>query len=405
MPKTNIAVGLDLGTTKICVGVAEIPADPDEEPRLLCIGQAESHGIRKGEIVDFDAARDAVREAVADAESKSDLQIESAYVGISGGHLGCVNNRASIDLPRGREVVTAEDIEAVKLRGLEVSIPEANYILHPLVRGYRLDGREVLDPVEMPGRRLEAEYHLIHGVFTRGQNVVRLVKDVPLELDEAVAAPLAAAMGSLDEAQRERGVLLIDIGGGTTDYIVYRDGTVCHSGCLAVGGDHVTHDLSLGLHIPVARAERLKLDEGNAVLGVCRPDELIHLRAEPGFAAREIEREMLHQIVHMRLREVFELLRDAIGVERHLPHLGAGVVLTGGASQTPGIQHLAAEVFGLPVSPANPPPFSGLTHATDHPQLSTVLGLIEYARVTAGSRPPTGVFARMKAALGRMFTR
>lgn len=405
MPKPNIAVGLDIGTTKICVGVAEIFPDPDEEPRLLCIGQADSHGIRKGEIVDFEAARESVREAVADAESKSDLEIRSAFVGISGGHLGCINNRAGIELPRGRESVTLEDIEAVKLRGLEVSIPQTHCIMHPLVRGYRLDGREVLDPVEMPGRRLEAEYHLIHGVTTRVQNVVRLVKDVPMETDEAVAAPLAAAMGSLDEAQRERGVLLIDLGGGTTDYIVYRDGTVCHSGCLAVGGDHVTHDVSLGLHIPLSRAERLKVDEGNAVLGVCRPDERILLRAEPGFGAREIEREMLHQIVHCRLREVFELLRDAIGAERHLAHLGAGVVLTGGASQTPGIQHLAEEVFGLPVSQANPPPFSGLTHATEHPQLSTVLGLIEYARVTAGARPPTGFFARMKGALGRIFSR
>ncbi len=404
MAKSNVVVGLDIGTTKVCVAVAEVEAD--EEPRLLCIGQAETHGVRKGEITDFEAARESVRSAISDAESKSDLEIRSAFVSLTGGHLSSLNNRGVVELPDGREEITDADLEEARSRGRQVSIPATNTFLHTLVRQYRVDGRDgVVDPVGIIGTRLEADFHIMHGVVTRVQNTVKLVKDVPLAIDEVVVASLASALGALDESQRDRGVLLLDIGGGTTDYIIYRDGAVAQSGCLGVGGDHVTNDISMGLRIPIARAERLKVDEGSAVLGTCLPDERIHLRAEPGFGAREIEREMLHQIIHFRLREMFELLKERFDAERHLPYLGAGIVLTGGASQTSGIQHLAEDVFGLPVTPANPPSVSGLSGAVTNPQLATVLGLIEYARVTSGARPTGGLLFKMKSAFGRLFGR
>ncbi len=404
MPKPNIVVGLDLGTTRVRVAVAEVFTDA--ETRIICIGQSDSHGIRKGEIVDFEAARAAVREAISEAESKSDLEIHSAFVGLSGGHLASLNNRGVLEMPTADHVIDEADLQAVKSRACEVNIPASNSFVHAELREYRVDGREgVFDPIGILGHRLEADYHIIHGIRARMQNTVRLVKDVPLEVDDIVVSGLASALGALDEAQRERGVLLLDLGGGVTDYAIYREGAVCASGCLAVGGDHITNDISMGLRIPIARAERLKIDEGSAVLGTCLPDERIHLRAEPGFAARDVEREMLNQIIHYRLREVFELIKERFEDERHLPYLGAGVILTGGASGTSGIQHLAEEIFGLPVSPANPPRVTGLAGATENPQLSAVLGIVEFARAINLERPPTGFFARFKSAFGKIFRR
>ena len=400
MARNPIIVGLEIGTTKICVVVAE--AAPGDETRILCVGQADSRGVRKGEIVDFDAAHEALRDAIADAESKSDVTIRSAYVGISGGHVTSLNNRGVVHLPGERNEISDEDVAEVKLRAGEVSIPTNNAFLHNFIQQYRVDGRDgVMNPVGMLGHKIEADYHIVHGVRNRIQNTIRLVREVPLEIDDVVFSGLASALAVLDREQRERGALVIDIGGGTTDYVIYRDGAVHDSGCIAVGGDHITNDISMGLRVPMARAERLKIEEGGAVLGTCLPDEKIHLRGEPGFAARDIEREMLHQVIHYRLREIFELLKKRFDDERHLDYLGAGIVLTGGSSQIPGIQHLAEDVFGIPVQPAQTPPLSGLTSALANPQISTALGLVEYARLVQDEHPTEGFWQRMKHRFSR----
>ena len=400
MAKNPIIVGLEIGTTKVCVVVAE--AAPGDETRILCVGQADSRGVRKGEIVDFDAAHESLRDAIADAESKSDVTIRSAYVGITGGHVTSLNNRGVVHLPGERNEISEDDIAEVKLRAGEVSIPTNNAFLHNFIQQYRVDGRDgVMNPVGMLGHKIEADYHIVHGVRNRIQNTIRLVREVPLEVDDVVFSGLASALAVLDREQRERGALVIDIGGGTTDYVIYRDGAVHDSGSIAVGGDHITNDISMGLRVPMARAERLKIDEGGAVLGTCMPDEKIHLRGEPGFAARDIEREMLHQVIHYRLREIFELLKKRFDDERHLDYLGAGVVLTGGSSQIPGIQHLAEDVFGIPVQPAQSPPLSGLTSGLANPQISTALGLVEYARLVQDEHPTEGFWLRMKHRFSR----
>ena len=264
-----------------------------------------------------------------------------------------------------------------------------------------MDGQDgVLTPVGMLGTKLEADYHIVHGVRTRIQNIIRCIKEIPLEVQDVVLNSLASAQVIVSQNQKNLGVLVIDIGGGTLDYLMYVDGAVKQSGVLAIGGDHITNDISMGLRIPIGRAERLKIDEASANLGTCRPGETLYLPPEPGFAGREIERETLNSIVHFRLREAFELLKKKLEVEPHLRYLGAGAVLTGGCSLVQGINHLAEEVLGLPVQPAQPPPLQGITSALANPQLSTALGLIKYAQFSQMERPEPGFWSRFK---GRFF--
>ena len=259
-------VGLEIGTSKICVVVGE--GRPDGTIKILGVGQAPSRGVRKGEIVDFETAMKCVHEAVVDAETKSDVMIRSVYVGVAGSHIQSFNNRGSVALPEDRDEIDEQDIEDVKINAREVSIPAQNAFLHSIIQHYHVDGQDgVLNPVGMLGQKLEADFHIIHGVRTRIQNTIRCVKELPLEVEDVVFTALASAQVVLTQHQKNLGALVIDIGGGTTDYILYVDGAVKQSGVLGVGGDHITNDISMGLRIPMTRAEKLKIEEGSVTLG------------------------------------------------------------------------------------------------------------------------------------------
>ncbi len=400
MSKDNIVVGLEVGTSKVCVVVADVR--PDGSLKVLGVGQSPSLGVRKGEIVHLESVHKCVRDAIADAEQKSDVSIRKAYVGITGGHISSFNNRGVLELPEGREEIDEDDLEEAKRVAREVNIPSQNAFLHTIIQHYYVDGQDgVLTPVGMLGHKLEADYHIVHGVRTRIQNTIRCVKDIPLEVLDVVLNSLASAQVVVSQNQKNLGVLVIDIGGGTLDYLLYVDGAVKQSGVLAVGGDHLTSDISLGLRIPLGRAERLKIDEGSAILGNSLPGETIYLQPEPGFAGREVERETLNSIIHSRLREAFELLKRQLESEPHLRYLGAGAVLTGGCSLMHGINHLAEEVLGLPVQPAQPPPLQGVTSALSNPQLSTALGLIKYAQFSQMEQPEPTFWSRLRGLFGR----
>ena len=398
MSKENIVVGLEIGTSKVCVAVADVRSDGSL--KVLGVGQAPSVGIKKGEIVDLEGAHKSVRDAIADAEQKSDVSIQSAYVGITGGHISSFNNRGVVELPEDRDEIDEDDLEEVKRNARDVNIPSHNAFLHTIIQHYYVDGQDgVLTPVGMLGTKLEADYHIVHGVRTRVQNTIRCIKEIPLVVEDVVLNSVASAQVVLSQNQKNLGVLVIDMGGGTMDYLVYVDGAIKQSGVFGIGGDHVTNDICMGLRIPIGRADRLKLDEGSAVLGNCLPGETLYLPPEPGFAGREIERETLNSIIHFRLREAFELLKRQLETEPYLRYLGAGVVLTGGCSLIHGIDHLAEEILGLPVHPAQPPPLQGITSALSNPQLSTALGLIKYAQFAQMERPETSFWSRLKGKL------
>ncbi|MFL6530951.1 MAG: cell division protein FtsA [Chthoniobacterales bacterium] len=399
MASSDLMVGLEIGTSKICVVVGE--GRPDGTIKILGVGQAPSRGVRRGEIVDFETAMKCVHEAVVDAETNSDVMIRSVYVGVSGAHIQSFNNRGSVALPEERDEIDEQDIEDVKLNAREVSIPQQNAFLHSIIQHYHVDGQDgVLNPIGMLGERLEADFHIIHGVRTRIQNTIRCVKELPLDVEDVVFNALASAQVVLTPHQKTLGALVIDIGGGTTDYILYVDGAVKQSGCLAVGGDHITNDISMGLRIPMTRAEKLKIEEGGVTLGNCLPGETVLLKDDSGFAGKEIERETLNTIIHLRLRETFELLKRKLEEEQFINYIGEGIFITGGCSHLKGIDHLAEEIFEVPARVAHAQTMSGLTSAFENPQFSAAIGLIKYAQAVQVDRRPTGGFRRI---FGKIF--
>src|SRR3954454_5899623 len=389
MANNNLMVGLEIGTSKSCVVVGE--SRPDGTLKILGVGQAPSRGVRKGEIVDFETAMKCVHEAVVDAEQKSDVMIKSVYIAIAGSHLQSFNNRGCVMVPEDRDEIDEQDVADVKINAREVSIPAQNAFLHSIIQHYQVDGQQgVLNPAGMFGQKLEADFHIIHGVRTRIQNTIRCVKELPLDVDDVVFSGLASAQVVLSQQEKDLGALVIDIGGGTTDYVLYSEGAVRQSGCVAVGGDHITNDISMGLRIPMARAEKLKIEEGSCVLGNCLPGEMILLKDDSGFAGKEIERETLNTIIHLRLRETLELLKRQLDDEGFIHYIGEGIFITGGASHLSGIAHLAEEIFELPARVAHAQSMSGLTSAFENPQFSTAIGLIKYAHaVQADRRPPS----------------
>jgi len=400
MAREDIQVGLEIGTSKVCAVVAECRKDGDIH--LLGVGEAPSRGVRKGEIVDFENACNCVREALSDAQEKSDVEISDVWLAVTGSHIQSFNNRGSVVIPDEGGEITDEEIQEVEYKAKEISLPKENTILHSIIQHYYVDGQEgVLNPVGMLGSRLEADFHIIHGVTNRIQNSIRCVKECDIEVLDVVVSSLASAQVVLGQHQKEAGALVVDIGGGVTDYIVYLGGAVRHSGVLAVGGDHITNDISIGLRIPITRAEKLKVEEGSAVLGKSLPGDKIVLKNDTGFSGKEVEREMLNMIIHARLEELFTLLRKRLGddVPQHL--LGAGVMLTGGCSMIRGIREVAESVFEMPVQLTRAQAVTGPTSAFENPQFSTCIGLAKYAQAVRSEMPEESLGGRVMRKISR----
>ncbi len=381
MAKDQIVVGLEIGTSKVCAISAELKRDGTIQ--ILGVGEAPSRGVRKGEIVDIETCGKCIREALADAEEKSDVMIKNVYLGITGAHILSYNNRCSFTLPEEREKIDGGDFARVQEAARTSPIPSQNMFVHTILQHYYVDGQDgIINPVGMHGRKLEADFHIVHGVATRIRNSLQCMIDLDIEIEDIVFTPYAAAQAVLDVNQKTAGAIMVDIGGGTTGYIVYAGGAVKQSGVLGIGGDHITNDLSLGLRIPMGRAERLKIDEGSCVIGGTIPGAAVVLKDEHGFAGREIEREMLNTIIHMRVRETFELLKRELDKGRYAAYAGAGMVLTGGSSALRGIGEVAEEIFQMPVQICQAQNVAGVTSAFENPQYSTAIGLIKYAQAT-----------------------
>jgi cell division protein FtsA len=399
MPREKLHVGLEIGTTKVCAVVAE--SRPNGELRLLGVGESPSRGVRKGEIVDFTNASKCVHDALADAEDRSDREIDKVWLGITGGHIKGFNHRNSATLPTETEI-TESEIDEVECKEQDLGIPKDNVLLHSLIQRYFVDGQAgVIDPRGMLGTRLEADFHIIHGIANRIQNAVRCVKEYEIDVVDIVVNSLASAQVVLNDHQKRAGALIVDIGGGTTDFLVYQDGAIRHSGVIGIGGDHVTNDLCIGLRIPIARAEKLKIEEGAASLDAIKPGDRIILKNDTGFSGREVDRRTLNVIIHARLHELFTILRKRVQetVPEHM--LGAGILLTGGCSLTKGIREVAESVFqGTPVNLAHAQSVSGPASAFENPQLSTCIGLTRYAQLAHAQMPNTSLFDSFLKQLG-----
>ena len=381
MAKSKIYAGLEIGTSTICVVVGEVLGNGSI--KILGVGQAPSRGVRKGEIVDFETAQTCLNDALVEAEEKSDVEISNVYLAVSGSHIESLCNKGSIRIPEvdGVNEISEEDLDEVREIARDIKLPPENVFLHSIIRDYYVDGQEgVQNPVGRQGQVVEADYHIIHGIKTRLQNTIRCVREIPINVEEVVFSPIAAAQVMLKRDDKDRGALLIDIGGGVTDYVMYSGGSVAQSGCIGVGGDHITNDISVVMKIPLTRSEKLKIDHGCA-LPENDEDSSIVLDDDPLKSGLEIDKELLNQIINARATEIFEQLKDRITKHDNLDTLGAGVFLTGGASKLKDIDKLAEDILGLPVSLARISSMSGASAPFENPQLATAMGLIRYAQM------------------------
>ena len=402
MARTNIYVGLEIGTSKVCVVVGEVRSDG--AIKILGVGQHPSAGVRKGEIVDFETAQQCLHDALVKAEDRSDVMVKNVFLAVSGSHIESLNNRGTIRIADEETEITADSLEEVKEIARDVSLPKENAFIHSIIQHYYVDGQEkVLNPVGMLGQRLEADYHIIHGVKTRIQNAIRCVREVPLEVEDIVFSPIAAAQVVLNREAKHQGALLIDIGGGTTEYVMYVDGAVVASGCLGIGGDHITNDLSIVLKIPLARAEKLKLEKGSARTEGIDPDAIVDLEADTHFAGSKVEQLLVNQIIEARLGEAFRLVREQLQGSGQLDKVGKGIFLTGGSSLLDGIAEVAEDIFELPVERPVAASMSGPAAIFENPQYATPVGLIRYAQLLEEQRPHGGALANIGRKFGRMF--
>ena len=387
--RTKIHVGLEIGTSKTCIVVGEVK--PDSAVKILGIGVTKSAGVRKGELSDFPQARACLKDALAKAEDASDVEIGSVFLSVTGSHLQGVNNLGAFRLPDSHQNILPEHLEEACNIARDVHYPQDHVCLHTIIRNYRVDGLEQsASPIGLFAKTVEADFHIVHGIGNRIQNSIKLVRECPLEVDDIVFAPIATAQMALDREQRQRGALLIDIGGGTTDYALYLEGAIAASGCIPVGGDHVTNDIHLVTGLPFSKAEKLKILEGNASSDPSLSVGVAKLADENGFADVEVKRSILNEVIRQRLEETLKLVRARLP-KGAVDAIGAGVFLTGGTSLMSGFSELAFDVFGRDIYHPEPSENTNSDHPSfKDPRYATAIGLIRYAQIleTENSKPP-----------------
>lgn len=397
MGASNIYAGLEIGTSKVCLVVGEVRSDG--ALKILGVGQHPSAGVRKGEVGDAEAACHCIRTALERAEERSDVEINTVFLAVSGSHIQGINSRGAIRITDGE--IGPEDLEEVKRKCREVEVPPDNGFIHSIIQHYYVDGQEkVINPLGMFGQKLEADYHIIHGVKTRIQNSIKCVREVPLEVEDIVFSPVAAAQVVLNAEAKKRGALLIDIGGGTSDYICFVDGAVVASGSVPVGGDHITNDIALVLKVPLARAEKLKVTYGSAWLEGIDPHELVPVAGE---GSETVERLLICQIINSRLTELLRLINNSLAFENVLGKTAAGVFLTGGTSLLTGLDDLVSEMLGQPVIRSGCANMSGPAALFENPQYATPVGLIRYAQLLNEQRPVRSAISRIGKKFEKIF--
>lgn len=376
-------VGLDIGTTKVCAVVAQ--RNEHGQLEIKGLGKAPSHGLRKGVVVNIDATVESIRKAVEEAELMAGLDIQDVYVGIAGGHIEGMNSRGVIAVSsRNREIGDAE-VERVIDAARAVVIPADREVIHVLPQEFIVDDQDgIKDPIGMCGVRLEAEIHIVTGAVTSAQNIIKSVERAGLRVRDIVLQPLASANAVLNEDEKELGCVLIDIGGGTTDVVMYVDGAIWHTGVLSIGGNHVSNDLTIGLRTPAQSAEMLKKKHGCALQSMVDPSEMIEVPSVGGRAPKRIPRSYLTEIIQPRMEEIFRLVRDEIKMTGLDELLSAGIVITGGTALMEGTVEVAEQVFGLPVRLGIPKGVDGLTDIVTNPAFSTGVGLAMYGYMAEG---------------------
>ncbi|MEH6590094.1 MAG: cell division protein FtsA [Halioglobus sp.] len=400
----RMIVGLDIGTSKVVAIVGEIGSD--DEIEVIGIGSNPSKGMKKGVVVNIESTVQSIQRAIEEAELMAGCQIHSVYVGIAGSHIRSLNSHGIVAI-RDREVY-ALDLERVIDAAQAVAIPADQKVLHILPQEYVIDNQEgIKEPLGMSGVRLEAKVHLVTCAVNAAQNIEKCIRRCGLEVEEVILEQLASSYSVLTEDEKELGVCLVDIGGGTTDIAIFTDGSIRHTGVIPIAGDQVTNDIAMALRTPTQHAEEIKIKYACALTQLAGADETIKVPSVGDRPPRDLSRQALAEVVEPRYDELFTLVQAELrrsGFEDMVP---AGIVLTGGTSKMEGVVELAEEIFHMPVRVGFPQSVRGLTDIVRNPIYSTGVGLLQYGSqhqadghsVAARSGGGSGenLFARVKA--------
>jgi cell division protein FtsA len=370
-------VALEIGTTKTIALVGELREGGNV--MITGMGTHPSAGVRKGEIIDLENAMACVRSAFAVAEESGKVTIRQVHVALSGGHIRSLVNRGSVPVIDKDGEIVQDDIEQVMEVARAVNLPPERDIIHTVCQHFCIDDQErVIRPEGMEGTKLSLDMLVLHGVRTLLRNTVKVVRSIPMEVQDVAFSGLCSGLAVLTPEQKKSGVIVVDLGGGTTDYIAYANNVLAAAGTLGLGGDHVTNDIALAFNIPISQADRVKREAGSAVINVPNASQRIALPAEVGFQSRSLSLGSLNTVINARLDEMLGMIRKRLQQEMILPLIGAGIVLTGGGAHQKGVVQVAEEIFGLPCSIGKPRNVSGLATATEGPEYATCIGMVQY---------------------------
>lgn len=383
----QLLIGIDVGTTKVCTLVAR--QETQDQLRILGVGIEPSQGLRKGVVVDLEAAAQAVARSVDKAERTSGVEILSALVSLAGSNVSSVNSRGVVGVT-GR-VIDQDDVARAVDAARAVAIPHNREIVHVIQRSFNVDGQDgIRMPIGMHGYRLEVETHIITATAASVENLRQCIGAAGVEVAQFVLNPLASAEVVLNETERQMGVVVCDVGGGTTDMAIYVDGDVWHTAVLAIGGNHITSDIAQVLHLPNSQAEEIKLQHGHANPEEVDPAQYFNIRPFGEDDLVQVGHKDLVQIIHARVEEIFAMVVQEIKRSGYDGLLPAGMVLTGGTAALPGIQKIAGRVLGVPVRIAQPERLIGMTDRLEAPAFSTSVGLLRWATLMSEVAPQTG---------------
>jgi cell division protein FtsA len=403
----NLVVGLDIGTSKVAALVGELA--PDGTLEVLGMGSHESKGLKKGVVVNIESTVAGIQRALEEAELMADCKIASAFTGIAGSHIRSFNSTGMVAV-KDREV-SAVDVERAVETAKAVNIPTDQQILHVLRQEFIIDGQEdVREPIGMSGVRLEVKVHIITGAVSAAQNIVKCVRRCGLDVNDLILQPLASARAVLTDDERDLGVCLVDIGGGTTDLAIFTHGAIRQTAVIPIAGDQITNDIAMALRTPTAEAETIKIRHGVALRQLADPNEMIEVPGIGDRAPRVMSRQTLAEVIEPRAEELFSLVQKVLRESGYEELLSSGIVLTGGSSMMQGMTELGEEIFHMPVRIGMPRYQGGLADVVCNPRYATAMGLLQegasqilQGRVSKQNGSMRAVFARMRDWFQRNF--
>lgn len=398
--ENNLIVGLDIGTSKVLTIVGEVNADNQVE--IIGYGHHPATGMRKGVVANIEATVNAIQRSVEEAELMAGCQIMSVYAGIAGAHIKSFNSNGVV-MVRDNEVDEA-DVERVIEAARAIAIPNDQKILHIMPQEFIIDGQDgIREPIGMNGVRLESNLHIVTGSVSAAQNIVKCIHRCGLEVDDIILEQLASSASVLTEDEKELGVCLVDIGGGTTDIAIYLEGSIRHTAVIPIAGDQITNDIAVVLRTPKHAAEELKKKYAVALMQLADPTESIEVPSVGEREARKLSRQTLSEVVEPRIVELYELIQEEIVKHNFTPLIRSGIVLTGGSSKMAGMVELAEEIFHMPVRLGMPEYVGGLSEVVKNPIYATGVGLVQFGHrnqessyATQKPAPGLSVFQRMK---------